>query len=62
MAASRMLAVRVPEADYAALELLVQAQRAAGHDVTFSKVVQRHIGNLADTIRREMNGTERESS
>lgn len=53
MAASRMLAVRIPEADYAALELLVQAQRAAGHDVTLSKVVQQHVGNLADFIRTE---------
>jgi len=56
MAASRMLAVRIPEADYAALELLVQAQRAAGHDVTLSKIVQQHVGNLADFIRREVNG------
>lgn len=51
--ASRLLSVRIAEADYAALELLVQAQRAAGHgDVTLSKVVQLYIGRLADLIRR----------
>jgi len=53
MAVSRMLAVRIPEEHYAALELLVRAQRAAGHDVTLSKVVQQHIGNLAAVIREK---------
>lgn len=56
MAPTRMLAVRIPKEDYAALELLVQAQRAAGHDVTLSKIVQQHIGNLAAVIRRKANG------
>lgn len=51
MPASRLLSVRLPEADYKALELLVQAQRAAGKDVSLSSVVQKHISQLATLIR-----------
>lgn len=61
MGKSRLLSVRIVEADMAALELLVAAQRAAGHDVTLSKVVQKHIGNLADLIRRNAHDERREA-
>lgn len=58
MKSTRLLSVRLSTADYEALELLVQAQRAAGKDVSISTVVQKHISQLA-TLIRSMNGNER---
>lgn len=58
MKSTRLLSVRLPSADYEALEALVQAQRAAGKDVSISTVVQKHISQLA-TLIRSLNGNER---